>query len=211
MASMSAFPRPAALALSLLAMGPSFAHAAPDDTPLRAVAEDGRRVLLLPNGSWRVDTQPSATGRADTLASPYRTAVKRFTVKYDTAQWFQQPLKEGEENKRSFKHRSLPLQAMVIADEFPASTAALHNLVLHNARSIGATVTVLLDEEREVSSQKVGYLRFLASTQGMDFIFATNYFGSAEGNIQVTCFTAQSLFAKVQAECQQFINGLTIQ
>ncbi len=157
--------------------------------PLRAVAEDGRRVLLLPDGSWRFDAQQvggPTVSRGDLLGSPYRTAVKRFTLAYDTNQWAQLPTKEGEESKRSFKHRSLPVQAMVIADEFPANNASLHNVILHNARSVGATVTVLIDEERTLQARQIG-------------------------NVQVTCFTAQSLFTKVQAECQRFIDGLTIQ
>lgn len=209
--------RAAAFITSLFAFAMSCAAApAGKDTPptLRAVAEDGRRVLLSSDGSWRFDPQQvgsASSTRADLPGSPYRTSVKRFTVAYDTSQWVQLPPKEGEENKRNFKHRNLPMQALVIADEFPANNASLHNVILHNARSVGATVTVLIDEERTLQAKQIGHLRFLASAQGMDFIFATHYFGDNDGNVQVSCFTAQSLFAKVQAECQRFLDGLTVQ
>lgn len=195
------------------------AHAAPGDppasltTPLRGVTEDGRRVLLMPDGRWHFDRQaanaPQAS-RQDAASSPYRTTVKRFSVKYDTRTWLPLPVKEGEEGKRSFKHRTQPVQAMVIADELPANNTALRNIIQQNMRNAGAAVTVLIDEERDWGKDKIGHIRLLASMQGMDYVFTTNYFSNNDGNVQVTCFTAQALFAKVQAECQQFIDGLTI-
>lgn len=211
--------RLACAALYASAIGLSAAaHAAPGDppasltTPLRGVTEDGRRVLLMPDGRWHFDRQAANTPQAprqDTASSPYRTAVKRFSVKYDTRTWTPLPTKEGEEHKRSFKHRSLPVQAMVIADEMPANNTALRNIIQHNMRNVGAAVTVLIDEERDWGKEKIGHIRMLASAQGMDYVFTTHYFGNNDGNIQVTCFTAQGLFARVQADCQQFIDGLT--
>ncbi len=209
----------AALCAGALSLAASAIHAAPDDlpsaltTPLRAVAEDGRRVLLMPDGRWHLDKQAgnaAATPRADAVTSPYRTAVKRFSVKYDTRNWIPLPVKEGEEGKRSFKHRTLPVQAMVIADEVPANNTVLRNIILHNMRNAGAAVTVLIDEERDRGKDKIGYIRLLGSMQGMDYVFTTNYFANSDGNVQVTCLTVQALFAKSQAECQQFIDGLTI-
>lgn len=183
-------------------------------TPLRAVAEDGRRVLLMPDGRWYLDKQAgnnaAASPRPDAVSSPYRTAIKGFSVKYDTRNWIPLPVKEGEESKRSFKHRTLPVQGMVIADEVPANNTVLRNIIVQNMRNAGAAVTVLIDEERDWGKNKIGHIRLLGSMQGMDYVFTTNYFANGEGNVQATCFTVQALFAKAQAECQQFIDGLTI-
>lgn len=209
----------ASLCIGLLFTGATAANAAPNDlptsltTPLRAVAEDGRRVLLMPDGRWHLDKQTgnaAAAPRPEAASSPYRTAIKRFSVKYDTSNWIPLPVKEGEEGKRSFKHRSLPVQAMVIADEVPANNTVLRNIILQNMRNAGATVTVLIDEERDWGKDKIGHIRLLASMQGLDYVFTTNYFSNSDGNVQVTCFTVQALFAKSQAACQQFIDGLTI-
>jgi hypothetical protein len=186
--------------------------------PLRAVAEDGRRVLLLPNGTWRpADPQGSgplvsgATSARDPQAtSPFRTVVRRFTVKYDIAQWVLQPAKEGDPTRRHFRHRSLPLTAVIAADEYPVPTRSLRQVVEQNARASGVVVTPLIDEEREHSGHKVGYLRLLASVQGMDLIYVNQYYGDSDGNVQVICFTAQTLYAKGHAECHRFIDGLSI-
>lgn len=190
------------------------AQAAPRE--VRAMTEDGRRVILSANGTWRLDPSTSGMPSPDpqrlSLGSPYQTSVKRFKVGFDTSTWVLVPPRDGEDiNKRQFRHKSLPLHAMVIADEIPASNTALHNLILLNAKSAGATPTVVLDEERDQSGQRVGHLRFAASFQGLDYMFATYYFGDADGNIQVTCFTAQAVFFKYQTTCQQFLSGLSIQ
>lgn len=195
---------------------PSVASEQSAPREVRATTEDGRRVILSANGTWRLDPRTTGVLPADpqrlSLGSPYQTGVKRFKVSFDTSTWVLVPPREGEDiNKRQFRHKTQPLYAMVIADEIPASNTALHNLVLLNAKSAGATPTVVVDEERELSGQKVGHLRFVASLQGMDYMFATYYFGDVDGNIQVTCFTAQALFFKYQTSCQQFLAGLSIQ
>ncbi len=202
--------------LASAAVYPSVATAQAAPREVRALTEDGRRVILSANGTWRLD--PNTTGMPSVgtqqlaMGSPYQTSVKRFKVGFDTTVWAMVPARDGDDaNKRQFRHKTLPLHAMVIADEIPASNAALHNLILLNARSVGATPTVVLDEERDLSGQKIGHLRFAASLQGLDYMFATYYFGSTDGNIQVTCFTAQAVFFKYQTTCQQFLAGLSIE
>ncbi|MES2889803.1 MAG: hypothetical protein V4739_17555 [Pseudomonadota bacterium] len=184
------------------------AHALPE---LRAVTEDGRKVILSSDGRWQFDSQSSAARRPLELSSPYQTSVKNFSVAYNTSDWHLAPHKETEEiNKRAFKHKKLPIYAMVIADEMPATTEAMKAVILSNAKSAGASTTVLLDQLQNVNGKEVGSLRFVANMQGLDFIFTTLYHADPNGNIQVMCYTAQALFHKYQANCQSFLDGLTI-
>lgn len=179
---------------------------------LRAITEDGRKVLLSPDGKWRLDTRIT-TGQVSPSgsSSPYQPAVKKFSVAYDTRSWTLLPPKDADSpNMRTFQHKSLPVYAMVISDEMPGTAPLMREVILNNARSAGATPTVLLDDSDEIDGKLGGQIRFAASIKGMDFVFASRYYADADGNIQVTCWTGQSLFFKYQNECKQFSNGLSI-
>lgn len=102
------------------------------------------------------------------------------------------------------------MHAWVIADEMPAALPTMKTLILSNAKSAGAETTVLLDELVRVSDKEVGSLRMAAALKGMDFVFWTYYFANQDGNIQVTCFTAQALFYKYEAECRKLLASFRI-
>jgi hypothetical protein len=183
-------------------------HALAQD--LRAITEDGRKVLLMPDGKWRFDKNTRATPAGQ---SPFITRVKNFSVNFDENYWvLQTPKPEEDFNKRVFKHRALPLYAMVIADEIPLETASMRDTILSNARSSGASIVVLKERSLEYKEKDVRSVRFAVSMrEGMEFVFETHYYGSDIGNIQVTCYTAQSLFFKYEPDCQKFLSGLSIQ
>ena len=46
------------------------------------------------------------------------------------------------------------------------------------------------------SGRGVGELRLAATMQSLDFVFSSLYYADADGNIQVTCYTAQAIFHK---------------
>ena len=88
---------------------------------LRGITEDGRKLILSPDGTWRFDkSAPAAASGSD---SPYQAAVKRFSLSFNTSEWVMLPRREADGTaKRSFKHRTLPLYGMVISDEMPTVT-----------------------------------------------------------------------------------------
>lgn len=177
---------------------------------LRAVAEDGRKVLLSADGRWRFDaSSPAAVTPASD--SPYRPSAKQFAVAFNPSDWTLQPKRDEDGPiKRGFVHKSLPVHAWVIADEMPATTPTVKTVILTNAKNAGAETTVLLDEIIRIGGKEVGSMRMSAALKGMDFMFWTYYFADEAGNIQVTCFTAQALFYKYEAECRKFLSSLSI-
>ncbi|MCE4557453.1 hypothetical protein [Pelomonas cellulosilytica] len=182
---------------------------------LRAVTEDGRRVVLLPDGKWRFDNKARPAGAGSAASndgiSPYQTAVKKISMAFNASEWTLTPRRDSEAaNKRMFQHRSLPLYAMVIADEMPASNEAMKNVLLTNAASAGFATTTLLDEQKQLSNHQIGNLRFTASNKGVDFVFSAYYYADEDGNVQAVCYTGQALFHKYQADCEKFLSGLVI-
>lgn len=181
---------------------------------LRAVTEDGRKVILSPDFKWKFDiAKPSfAAPLSPTGNVVYQSQVKKFSVTYDTAKWVTEPPKEGDMNpsKKVFKHRTLPVYALVIADELPLTNEKLRNVILINARASGSEPKILMENNKQVNGNNLASIRFTVIAQGIDFLFWTQYLGSDEGNIQIACYTGQSLFFKYEAECQQFLDGFKI-
>ncbi|GGP18234.1 hypothetical protein [Silvimonas iriomotensis] len=179
--------------------------------PLHAITEDGRKVLLAPNGTWKFDSSTTSSTPAESTGSPYIPAVKKFSVAYDVNNWTQSPPKDGESPaKRLFMHKTLPLYAMVISDQIAANNTVVREVILHNVQSAGATPTIILEKKPIIDGKQAGMIRLVANVKGLDLVFTTNYYGDESGNIQVTCYTGQSLFYKYEAECQKFIDGLSI-
>ena len=181
---------------------------------MRAVTEDGRKVLLAPDGKWRFDLKArvASTGSSATdSTSPYQTAVKRFSLAFNQDDWTLLPKREGDAvNKRTFQHKRFPIFGMVISDEMPATTDAMKNAILYNASSAGATTTTLLDQTKKLGDRQIGELRMTALMKGIEFVFSTYYYADEDGNIQVMCYTGQSLFHKYQGECEKFLSGLAL-
>lgn len=179
---------------------------------LRAVVEDGREVILSPDGKWRFDTSAAGARVSGSRGmQTYQPSAKKFSVAYSSDTWDLMPVKDSDSpSKRTFAHKTLPIYAMVISDEIPVSTAAVKNVILANARASGAEPNVLFDKPVDISGNAVGSIRFAVAPKGVEFEFAAYYFGSPEGNVQVSCYTAQSLFSKYENECKKFMDGLAI-
>jgi hypothetical protein len=184
------------------------AIAAPD---LRATTEDGRKVLLSPDGKWRFNSNQLAPYVPSDSSSPYLPPVKKFSLSFNTTEWTLTPKRDGgENNKRQFQHKTLPIYGMVISDVMPANTSVMKEVILGNARQAGTEPLVLLDEIQQIGGKDVGSIRFSVSAKGVEFLFSTYYYADQDGNIQVTCYTAQSLFSKYQSDCEKFLSGLVI-
>jgi len=184
-------------------------HAAAEE--IRAITEDGRKVILLADGKWKFDATKFPVVTSAQQPSVYQSSVKRLSVKFKSDDWNLLPKREKDDtNKRVFMHRSLPIYGMVISDEIPASTDKMRSVIINNAQSASTAMSVILDETRQVSDTAVGHLRMVLSSSGLDYVFSNYYYADNDGNIQVVCYTAQPLFFKYQSECQKFMDGLTI-
>src|SRR6185437_1047877 len=127
---------------------------------MRAVTEDGRKVLLSPDGKWHFDLKPRlATTSSSTTesASPYQTIVKRFSLAFNTDDWTLVPKRDGDAvNKRTFQHKRFPIYGMVISDEMPATNEAMKNAILYNASAAGASTTTLIDQTKKLGDRQIG-------------------------------------------------------
>jgi hypothetical protein len=199
--------------LGTMALMPA-AHAQGKD--LRAITEDGRKVLLGSDGRWRFDASAAALSippAAPAGESPYKTILDSVSLVFDTKKWSLTPNVASEpRGRRNLRHNTLPLYGAIIAEEFPGTLQAMRTVILSNARTFtGMEPTVLFEETKTVQQRAVGNMKIYVAKDGVEFIFTTRFHANEQGNVQLTCWTAQALFHKYEDECQKLLDGLTFQ
>ena len=185
-------------------------------SPLTATTEDGRKVILLQDGTWRYSPAGTAISQPDpaTYKAP-ASATEVFSINngaaslhYDPAVW---SIKKQEgPSKTVFVHKSGDAQGMIIAERLEMSQEALKELVFTNARKAATSVEVLHDEKRVVNGSPVLYLSFEPTIQGIVFVFEGYYYAGPAGTIQVISYTGKNLISEYRDVMQGFLNGLEI-
>jgi len=184
--------------------------------PLVATTEDGQRVILSQDGTWKYAPAPTAAPQAGTAAftrPSTATSVLTLnkgaaTVRYDPAEWTVD--KQESVNKTSFEHKSGDLYGMVIAERLEMTSETLKELALKNAKNAATSVSVLQEDQRVVNGTEVVHLLFEATIQGALFTFEGYYYAGPAGTIQVLTYTGKNLYPQYQDQIQGFLNGLEV-
>jgi hypothetical protein len=177
--------------------------------PIRATTEDGKQVLLNPDGTWRFfETGSSQYQRSPSATQKIKAPFGDFAVWIDPSKWRQS--KSDTPVKLTFEKTSGNGYAMVIAESIPVSTDSVREIAVTNLRSADANGKVIREERRTVNGHEVLCLQMEASPKNIPFTFYGYYYGGTSGYIQVVTFTATSAFAQVQPELTEFLNGLEI-
>lgn len=195
-----------AILLSSLALSATAAAA----EKIRAVTEDGRKVVLTPDGKWYFDSAASVALKGP-VGESFQPVVKKFRFDDPGADWTLLPKRELDGvHKRTFQHKRFPMYALVISEELPLTTVGMKDLIVFNMQNAGSTVNILVDDLVKVSGRDVGLLKFTASNKGLEFMFSTLYYGDEDGGIQVACYTGQAVFHKYQDACREFQQRFSI-
>lgn len=182
-----------------------------------AVTEDGRKVLLNSNGSWRPfgSTAPVAPSPAKSpfqkaagASSVYKSKGDKFQVWYNPSKWHQK--KSAENDKPTFEHKDGDIYAMILAERFSMTLDALKDLAIQNAQNVAPDVRVTHEEERVVNGKKILCMSFEGTISGVPFTYFGYYYAGKNGIIQLITYTAQNLFEEYRGEMTEFLNGLKI-
>ena len=182
---------------------------------LNAITEDGKKILLWPDGTWKY--APSAETAKQATSLEFKKAAAATEVlslnkgaaseSYDPNVW---TIAKQENPKVTFHHKSGDIYGMVIAERLEMSSEGLKELALGNARKIATSLTVVKDEKRVVNGTEVTYMQFELTMQGITFIFEGNYYAGPSGTIQVVTWTSKNLFPEYKEEMEHFMNGLQV-
>ena len=218
------------IGLALLA-GPSFAQS------IRATTEDGRTVLLRPDGTWTFEVRqvgepgeeeaeivvdldvPSTDERVPRPPPPPRPAQTlvggdgAYQIRYDASRWSEtQDLVPGE-SEFSFKLPYGAGYATTIYEVSAIPVSAMRGIVLQNAREgMNGDITVVSEEPVAVpgGGEALRLEYRVVTAEGLDVTMSNLMHSDEAGTLQVVTWTTTDLMDRYRDELRRFQDGLSI-
>lgn len=182
---------------------------------IRATTDDGKRVQLLPDGTWKYETavrpsSPAAAARRKSAAATTRVAVPFGDALFwmDGARWKEQSREGGRvvfigDDAKSF--------GMIVSEGLGGvPTSSMKNVALTNAKKLDPNARVVFEERRVINGRELLYLEMDVTGQGIPFRFTGYYHGGTKSNLQVIGYTVRGEIEATRKGLEEFINGIEI-
>ena len=215
------------LILVLLMVNLGIASVWGQESPIAAITQDGRKVLLYPDGTWKLadQAQPqgsvvqgnnSAPGNAETENNKppgnSKTFVKapqgEFGVWIDKQKWTQ--TESDDPIRITFMHQGESSYAMIVGERARVSLDALERAALANAKKAAPDMTLLFKEKRTVGGKSVLCMQMTGTIMGNTFMYYGDYYGGPEGTLQVICYATPEQFDQAKADFDELLGGIKI-
>ena len=187
-------------------------------TPVKATTEEGRKVLLNADGTWKyaepLKVAPGAVvaaagyTRSKTATERVKTVVDKFSLWMDPDVWTQD--KSDDPNRLEFSHKKGDAYALVIAERIGMPLESLMDVAIANAKEAAPDLKVTFKETRVVNGANVLCMKMVGTIQKIPFIYFGYYYAGKAGSLQVLTYTGENLFDEYKADFQDFLNGTVI-
>lgn len=181
-----------------------------------ATTEDGRKVLLYGDGTWRLLKQaPIAEAnektyqRSKQATSFVKLANGQFGIWFNPSKW-KQDHKENDPSNTSFNHSKGDGYALIIAERIGSTVEDLKAVAIKNAKEAAPDMKVVFEEDRMVNGKRILCMRIDGTMQKVRITYYNYYFASDKGAIQVCTFTGTNLFEEFKSDFEEFLNGVQI-
>jgi hypothetical protein len=182
---------------------------------LSATTEEGKKVLLKENGTWKyvetIEAKGATGGKFDrsTAATEKIEILKgKAAVYYNPNKW--RGLKETEPGRFELTHQEGDSYAMVIAERMQMPVESLRNIALSNAREAAPDIQVVAEERRKVNGSDLIFMQTAGSIQGMRITYLGHYYTGKAGSVQIIAFTGENLIDDYKNDIQEFLNGFQL-
>lgn len=185
------------------------------EAQIRATTDDGKRVELLPDGTWKYEAadKPSSPAGATRRKEPAATTNVRVPFGdavfwINDARWKEQSRDGGRVVFGGADGKTFGLLVSEGLGGVP--TSSMKAVALANARKLDPDARVVVEERRVVNGREVLYLEMDVTGQGIPFRFAGYYHGGAKSNLQVVGYTVRGEFEAARTALEEFIDGVEI-
>jgi hypothetical protein len=204
--------------LVLAVLSATFSSSALAQSPTTATADDGRKVLLYPDGTWKpVQTNTAAGNSSTALTKPadatlyVKAPAGAFGIWINPDKWKQDAVADGSDPSKITFHEIKPDgYAMVIAEGIAIPLESLKTLAMNNAKSAAPDAHIIMEEKRVVNGKEIMCLEIEGTIQGISFTYYGYYYGGPEGALQVITYTGTNLFNGFKPDFDDFLNGTQI-
>ena len=197
------------------------------ESPIAALTQDGRKVLLYPDGTWKLadQAQPQGSAVQGSNSTPgnaepennnppgnSKTFVKapqgEFGVWIDKQKWTQ--TESDDPIRITFMHQGESSYAMIVGERARVSLDALERAALANAKKAAPDMTLLFKEKRTVGGKSVLCMQMTGTIMGNTFMYYGDYYGGPEGTLQVICYATPEQFDQAKADFDELLGGIKI-
>jgi hypothetical protein len=215
---MKRFGAPALLLLGLLASPVSGQVVKASNQSLRAVTQDGRFVVLQPNGSWKYVEEGKAAGPPPAAAParpPGATMLLAgrqvpYGIWIDQSRWRLIDPKQNAAAEHEFMHASGQAGALIVSEPTKITPDNWKQIVINNARREAPDARITREEKKTVNGVPVLLLQSEGTGSMGPFIYYGYYYAGPRGAVQVVTYTFGGTFEQYRADLTAFLNGFVV-
>jgi len=196
------------LSLCVLFAGMAFAQK-------KAVTEDGKNVVLYPDGTWKY-AEPKAPAAGGSYSKP-EGSTKLLKGKHGTygiwineSKWQVSKEPDNEAAEFEINHASGDAFAMVIAERLTMPLESLREIAIENAKGAAPDAEVVFEEKRTVNGAEVLFMQINGTIMSIPFTYYSYYYAGKAGSMQVITYTGQSLLEEFKDDFEDFLNGFVV-
>ena len=186
---------------------------------INAVTDTGDAVILYEDGTWEyLDGEVAEEKEIPLNETPFEKDKKStFLIKskkvniglwINPKAWSFEKGNEDDASEFKFIKKGEDLYGMLITEKIEVPLSTLKAIALENAKGVAPDTKVIHEEYRMVNGIKVLHLQLTGTLQGIKFTYKGYYYSSAEGSIQLVCYTADNLIKNYEKDIEILLNGL---
>jgi hypothetical protein len=179
---------------------------------IRAKTEDGKEVILYPDGTWRyvkAEAPQPLTSDINPQSSKKLITGKRGTygIRIDEDKWRISDIKLNPVAEFCFVHKAGNGYAMIIDENIQMPLETLKNVAFENAKKAAPDAQIIAEEKRIINNNEVLYMKMKGTVQSIPFTYVGYYYSGSAGTIQLITYASQDLFDTFEADFIDFLNG----
>ena len=187
---------------------------------IKATTEDGRTVLLNPNGSWRYSEDRKASAREDVdfpqFFKPESATVLlkgkrvKYGLWYDRSKWLPDQNIDNTSAEYELTHVEGDRYVVIIPERLQIPLETLGIAAIANAKKAAPDTRIPFEEKRIVNGKKILCLRMDATIQGIPVSYINYYYSGKAGAVQLMTYTGQNLIEEYQSDMMDLLNGFEV-
>ncbi len=182
---------------------------------VEAITEDGKKVILYPNGTWKFKDEIYKKIKSNLANVPkdadqvLKSQKGFFEIWYNSSKW--KPIPPYNTSAEfQFVHSSGDAYAMVIPERISIPLNTLKKAALFNAQRKATKAKIVYEKKKIVNGAEVLCLKIDGVIKGIPFSYYGYYWSGKSGTLQFITYTGRNLFNEFKKDFTDLLNGLVI-
>lgn len=187
---------------------------------IKATTEDGKDIILDPDGTWSYSETRESSSLSDkglpqffkpesatTLLKGKRVA---YGLWYDRSKWTLDQEIDNTSAEFELTHVEGDRYAVIIPERIQIPLETLRIAAIANAKKVAPDTRIAFEEKRIVNNRKILCLKMDATIQGIPISYINYYYSGKAGAVQVMAYTGQNLLDEYNTDLMDLLNGFEV-